>query len=65
MNTAVTAMNGMSGRKKVCQRSSPPSARNVTMISTVAAQAVTKQQCLVSESAAGQDGLDGGLAHDP
>lgn len=24
-----------------------------------------KQQCLVFESAAGQDGLDGGLAHDP
>ena len=31
MNTAITAMNGMSGRKKVCQRSSPPRARNVTM----------------------------------
>ncbi len=47
MNTAVTAMNGMSGRKKICQRSSPPtSARNVTMMSTVAAHAVTNSSGL-------------------
>ncbi len=43
MNTAVTAMKGMSGRKKVCQRSLPPRARNVTMMSTMAQQAVTKR----------------------
>lgn len=41
MKMAVTAMNGMSGRKKICQRSSPPRARNVTIMSTVATQAVT------------------------
>ena len=54
MNTAVTAMNGMSGRKKVCQRSSSPSARNVTMMSTVAAHAVTNSSAWSSKALPGR-----------